>query len=159
HHALDAVRAKTPGRFPENAGALIILETDGSSKEQAFSELERAASVCFDRGALDVLVAQDEAQRERIWEPRRVLSTTLTESSPKKMSEDIVVPRSKIPEMLRRVTKIGEKYRLRVATYGHAGDGNLHVNVLYDTSSQDRADAAVREVMEATVGFGGTISG
>ena len=75
--ALDAVRKKTPGRFPENAGALIILETDAVSKERAFEELERAAAVCLDEGAIDVLVAQDEAQRARIWEPRRVLSMTL----------------------------------------------------------------------------------
>jgi len=84
--ALDAVRAKTPGRFPENAGALIILETDGGSKERAFEDLERAAEVCLEAGAIDVLVAQDEVQRQRIWEPRRVLSMTLTESAPKKIS-------------------------------------------------------------------------
>lgn len=159
HHALDAVRAKTPGRFPENAGALIILETDATSKERAFEELERAASVCLEHRALDVLVAQDDAQRAKIWEPRRVLSMTLTESAPKKMSEDIVVPRSKIPEMLRRVTVIGEKYKLRVATYGHAGDGNLHVNVLFDESSAERADKAIHEVMVATIELEGTISG
>lgn len=159
HHALDAVRAKTPGRFPENAGALIILETDAPSKERAFEELERAASLCLENGALDVLVAQDDAQRAKIWEPRRVLSMTLTESAPKKMSEDIVVPRSQIPEMLRRVTAIGKKYQLRVATYGHAGDGNLHVNVLYDEASAARADGAIREVMEATIALRGTISG
>jgi glycolate dehydrogenase FAD-linked subunit len=159
HQALDAVRKKTPGRFPEGAGALIILETDGASKERAFEELERAASVCLEHGALDVLVAQDEVQRQRIWEPRRVLSVTLTESAPKKMSEDIVVPRSKIPEMLRRTQRIADRHRVRVATYGHAGDGNLHVNVLYDASSEDRAERAVAEVMEATVALGGTISG
>lgn len=158
-NALDAVRAKTPGRFPENAGALIILESDGPSRERAFEELERAAGVCLDQGALDVLVAQDEAQRGRIWEPRRILSVTLAESAPKKMSEDIVVPRSQIPEMLSRVTEIGERHRVRVATYGHAGDGNLHVNVLYDESSEAHAQAAIRDVMEATIALSGTISG
>src|SRR5262249_19680893 len=108
---------------------------------------------------IDVLVAQDEAQRERIWEPRRVLSMTLTESAPKKMSEDIVVPRSQIPEMLRRTTAIGEKHQIRVATYGHAGDGNLHVTVLYADAPADRGDRVVREVMETTIALRGTISG
>lgn len=159
HHALNAVREKTPGRFPDDAGALIILETDGTTEERAFEDLERAGSVCVDNGALDVLVAQDAAQRERIWEPRRVLSVTLSETSEKKISEDIVVPRALIPEMLARVQRIGDRHNLRCASYGHAGDGNLHVNVLFDRGSEDRAHKAVREVMEATVELGGTISG
>jgi glycolate oxidase len=159
HHALAAVRAKTPGRFPDNAGALLILETDGSSPERAFEDLERAASVCLDQGAIDVLVAQDQAQREKIWEPRRVLSMTLTETAPKKISEDIVVPRSLIPTLLEKVTRISEKHRIRVATYGHAGDGNLHVNVLFDEASADRAHLTVEEIMVSTIELGGTISG
>jgi glycolate oxidase len=157
--AVDAVRERTPGRFPENAGAILILETDGSVDTHAMEDLERAAEVCLANGALDVLVAQDDVQRERIWEPRRVLSMTLAETAPKKMSEDIVVPRSKIPEMLERIRKIGAQHQIKVATYGHAGDGNLHVNVLFDESSTSRAEKVVLEVMEATVSLGGTISG
>lgn len=159
HHALDAVRAKTPGRFPDNAGALIILETDGPNETRAFEDLERAASLCLDEGALDVLVAQDEAQRERIWEPRRILSVTLKETAEKKISEDIVVPRSRLPEMLERVGRISERRQIRVASYGHAGDGNLHVNVLFDKASEDRARLAVEDVFKAAVELGGTLSG
>jgi glycolate oxidase len=84
---------------------------------------------------------------------------TLAETAKRKMSEDIVVPRSRIPEMLARAQVIAERHRIRVATYGHAGDGNLHVNVLFDDESEPRAHAAVRDVMEATVALGGTISG
>lgn len=157
--ALDAIRAKTPGRFPENAGALLILETDAGTEDRAMEDLERAASVCLDGGALDVLLAQDEAQREKIWEPRRYLSVTLAETAPRKMSEDIVVPRSQIPAMLAEVERISSEQRIRLATYGHAGDGNLHVNVLYDDASKDRADRAVIAVMTAAIGLGGTISG
>jgi glycolate oxidase len=159
HHALAAVRGKTPGRFPEDAGALWILETDAPTSEQAMAELERAATVCLEHGALDVRVAADEAQRQRIWEPRRVLSMTLAESAPKKLSEDIVVPRSAVPDMLRRVEAISARTGIRVATYGHAGDGNLHVNVLFDEASAAQAEQAVIAVMEAAVGLGGTISG
>ncbi len=159
HHALNAVREKTPGRFPEDAGALIILETDGSTEARAFEDLERAGEVCMNEGALDVLVAQDAQQRERIWEPRRVLSVTLSETAERKISEDIVVPRSLIPEMLDRVQRIGDTHGVRCATYGHAGDGNLHVNVLFDREAEDRAQMAVLEVMKATVALGGTISG
>lgn len=158
-NALNAVRAKTPGRFPENAGALLILETDGPTDDRAMEDLERAATACLDLGAIDVLVAQDNLQREKMWEPRRILSMTLAETAPRKMSEDIVVPRSQIPQMLQRTRKISEVRGIRLATYGHAGDGNLHVNVLFDDASEDRAHLAVRDVMEATVELGGTISG
>ena len=159
NHALNAVRAKTPGRFPENAGALLILETDGTSEERAMEDLEKAANACVDEGAIDVLVALDNRQREKIWEPRRVLSMTLAETAPKKMSEDIVVPRSQIPTMLQRVRQISEKTGIRMATYGHAGDGNLHVNILYDDSTEQQAERAVLALMEETVSLGGTISG
>lgn len=158
-HALDAVRRKTPGRFPEGAGAVLIVETDGRSSELAMEELERIASCCLERAALDVLVAQDAAQRERIWEPRRVLSMTLAETAPRKMSEDVVVPRSQIPALLRAAEKSSQAHGIRVATYGHAGDGNLHVNVLFAEHEKDRADRVVAEMMEATVSLGGTISG
>jgi glycolate oxidase len=157
--ALDALRAKHPGRYPDSAGALLILETDGTSEDRAMEDLERTATACLDEGALDVQVALDAAQRERVWEPRRMLSWTLAETAPKKMSEDIVVPRSRIPRMLEAVARISDETRIRMATYGHAGDGNLHVNVLYDEASADRAQLAVRRVMEATVELGGTISG
>ena len=159
NHALDAVRAKTPGRFPEGAGALIILETDGASEGRAFEDMEQAANICLEHGALDVQLAQDEAQRERMWEPRRVLGVTLSESSPKKISEDVVVPRSQIPALIDAMTEVGARHRLRVATYGHAGDGNLHVNVLFDESSADRAERAVAELMAVTVALGGTLTG
>ena len=159
HHALDAVRAKTPGRFPEDAGSVIILETDGRTEAQAFEDLERSAEVCLAHGALDVQLAQDSAQRERIWAPRRILSVTLKETAPRKISEDIVVPRSQIPAMLAAVTRIGEQRRLRVAAYGHAGDGNLHVNILFDDAGADRAEQAVRDVIHETIRLGGTISG
>lgn len=159
HHALNAVRAKTPGRFPEGAGALIILETDGADETRAFEDLERAAEVCMAHGALDVQVAQDEVQRERIWAPRRLLSETLKETADRKISEDIVVPRSQLANMLDRVGEIGTQFGLRVASYGHAGDGNLHVNVLFDHDQVQQGKDAVEAVLKAAISLGGTISG
>lgn len=159
HHALQALRNKTPGRFPDDAGALIILETDGSTEERAFEDMERAAEVCLNAGAIDVRVAQDEVQRERIWAPRRMLSETLKETADRKISEDIVVPRSRLPEMLHRVSEIGSQFDLRVASYGHAGDGNLHVNVLFDNDEEPKAHEAVRAVLLSAIELGGTISG
>ncbi|MBI2377953.1 MAG: FAD-binding protein [Deltaproteobacteria bacterium] len=158
-NALDAVRKKTPGRFPENAGALLILETDATSANAAQDELERAANVAMEHGALDVLVAQNDAQREKIWEPRRVLSMTLAETAPMKISEDVSVPRSKIPALLTGVREIGERLAIRMATYGHAGDGNIHVNLLFSEHELETAHRAAGEVMKRAVDLGGTISG
>lgn len=157
--ALSVIRKKTPGRFPEQAGALFILETDGATEERAFEDLARAAELCQKAGALEIQVAQDAAQRERIWEPRRILSLTLTESAEAKISEDVVVPRTQIPQLLRAVRRIGAKYGLRTATYGHAGDGNLHVNVLFRRAEAELGQKAVEEVLKETITLGGTISG
>lgn len=157
--ALTVLRKKTPGRFPEQAGALFILETDGPNEERAFEDLAKAAERCEQAGALEVQVAQDAAQRERIWEPRRILSLTLTESAEQKISEDVVVPRTRIPELLQAVRRVGQAQGLRTATYGHAGDGNLHVNVLFNRDERSKGEAAVRAILEATISLGGTISG
>lgn len=159
HEALRVVRQKTPGRFPENAGALFILETDGQDESRAFADLSTAAEICLNHGALDVQVAQTEVQRERIWEPRRVLSVTLSESAPKKISEDVSVPRGRLPELIDRVHRIGENRGVRVAAYGHAGDGNLHVNVLFDEATAEHAERAVEDVLHTAIELGGTISG
>lgn len=159
HHALEAVRGKAPGAFPEQAGALIILETDGPDEARAFADLEHLAKRCMDKGALEVHVAQSEAERRRIWQPRNLISETLRETAERKISEDVVVPRSRIPDLLDAADQIAHRWGVRVATYGHAGDGNLHVNVLFDADQGPAAEAAVRAVLETTVGLGGTLSG
>jgi glycolate oxidase len=107
-----------------------------------------------------VLVAQDEAQRRLVWETRKYLSVGIKAVHPLKLSEDIVVPRSRIPDMVRIAREIGARHELPVATYGHAGDGNLHVNVLFDREAdRPRAEGAVGDVLRAAVDLGGTLSG
>jgi glycolate oxidase len=120
--------------------------------------------VCEAEGAREVIVARDDADRERLWKTRRLCSPSLREAHAFKLSEDIVVPPSKIPEMLRRVDGIGARQRLLMATFGHAGDGNLHVNVLTDENHRDpavaaRIEAALGEIFRATLDLGGTLSG
>ncbi|MEL6189609.1 MAG: FAD-linked oxidase C-terminal domain-containing protein, partial [Myxococcota bacterium] len=159
HHALDAVRRSSPGVFPEDAGALIIIETDGHSQARAFEDLERLAARCLEEGALDVQVAHNEADRRRIWKPRNTLSESLRTTAEAKISEDIVVPRSRIPDFIATAGALSERHGVRVATYGHAGDGNLHVNVLFDEANRQAAEAAVVDVMKEAVAFGGTLSG
>ncbi len=158
--SLSAIARTAPGRFPTGAGALLLVETDGNDEEQVFAEIVRVAELVASEARGEVLVAQDEAQRREIWEVRRYLSVNLKAIHPMKLSEDVAVPRSKIPQMVARAKAIGLEAGLAVATYGHAGDGNLHCNVMFDRAEErPRVDAAVAAILRAAVELGGTITG
>ena len=123
------------------------MEVDGASPEACAQEIQRAGEICQRHGALEILVAQNPAQRRDLWDTRRRVSVNLKALHPKKLSEDIVVPRSRIPQMVAAVEAIGRRRGLFVATYGHAGDGNLHANVLFDREDQrPNVDAAIVEI-------------
>ncbi|MBI5067436.1 MAG: FAD-binding protein [Deltaproteobacteria bacterium] len=157
---VQACARAAPFHFPADAGAALLVETDGNDEEQVFAEIVRVAELVQGDATGEVIVAQNEAQRRDIWETRKFLSVNLKALHPYKLSEDIVVPRSRIPEMVRRAREIGKAHRLLVATYGHAGDGNLHCNVLYDRPDEKpRVDAAVGDILRAAVDMGGTITG
>jgi glycolate oxidase len=154
---LDAVRAAGNAVDPR-AGAMLLLEVDG---EDAEAQLERlGGALAAAQGMVDLVAAQDSAQRARLWQARRSLSYATRKLAKYKISEDVVVPRSRIPELLAYVDKIGEDEHVRHLTYGHAGDGNLHVNFLWDDPADEPAVArAVERLMRATVDLGGTLSG
>jgi glycolate oxidase len=158
--SLAAAAKTSPYRFPDGAGAALLVETDGNDEEGVFGEIVRLAEVVQEDAQGDVIVAQNEAQRRDIWETRRYLSVNLKSLHPLKLSEDIAVPRSKIPEMVARAKAIGVRLGLTVATYGHAGDGNLHCNVLFDRAEErPKVDEAVAEILRGAVDLGGTITG
>jgi glycolate oxidase len=156
-----AAAAKTaPYRFPPGAGAALLVETDGNDEEQVFAEIVRLAEQVQAHAQGEVIVAQNEAQRRDVWETRRYLSVNLKALHPLKLSEDVAVPRSRIPEMIARAKATGERLGLTVATYGHAGDGNLHCNVLFDRPEErPRVDEAVAAILRDAVDLGGTITG
>lgn len=146
--------------FPKGAGAAVLAEVDGNHEEGLLLELEQLSQVASAHGALETLLAQDEAQREKLWAARRGVSTALRALRPFKISEDIVVPRSKIPEAIACFKQLGIRLGLTVATYGHAGDGNLHANILYDgPHERPKVDEALAEMMRVTIALGGTITG
>jgi glycolate oxidase len=152
--------AKAPFRFPPDAGAALLIEVDGSDRDACQLEIGRVGEVCQAHGAIEVLVAQGEAQRRDLWNTRRQVSVNLKALHPRKLSEDIVVPRSRIPEAVAAVQAIGRRYGLAVACYGHAGDGNLHANVLFDhIAERPRVDAAVADMLRMALELGGTITG
>jgi glycolate oxidase len=158
--SLAAAAKTSPFRFPTDAGAALLVETDGNDEDGTFAEMTRVAEIVKDDARGEVVVAQNEAQRRQIWDTRRYLSVNLKVLHPLKLSEDVAVPRSRIPEMVRRAKAIGRAEGIAVATYGHAGDGNLHCNVLFDTAAErPKADRAVTGIVRAAVELGGTITG
>ncbi len=158
---LEHLRGRTPYRLPEGAGAVLICELDGEA-EGLEAQLLRCANACEQAGAVEVVVAQNEQQRRDLWETRRRANPLLKESHKHKIPEDIVVPRGAISEMLHRVDAIAAAENVVCATYGHAGDGNLHINLLLDDDLPDtrrRAEAAVAQIIRATLDLRGTLAG
>ena len=158
--SVQAIARGSPFQLPPGAGAALLFETDGNDEEQVFAEMARVAEMVQGSASGEVIVAQNEAQRRDIWETRKYLSVALKTLAGSKLSEDIAVPRSRIPEMVARSREIGRAHGLLVATYGHAGDGNLHCNVLFDGEGRRAAaEAAVADILRAAVDMGGTITG
>jgi glycolate oxidase len=156
---LDAVRANRVAIDPR-ARAMLLIEVDGT-ETAADEELARIGDVLSPLpGLVDLVAAQDAAQRGRLWEARRALSPATRKLAKYKLSEDVVVPRSKIVDLLAAVDRIGEAERVQYLTYGHAGDGNLHVNFLWNHDDERPAiDRAITALMRATIALGGTLSG
>jgi glycolate oxidase len=146
--------------FPQGTGAAVLAEVDGSQPDAVFAELAQLGEIAAAHGATETLLAEGDAQRERLWAARRSVSTALRSLKKHKLSEDIAVPRSRIPEMIDRLKALGVELGLTVATYGHAGDGNLHANILFDSPDQrPMVDRALHRMAELAVSLGGTITG
>lgn len=162
---LDAIRAQSVS-VDARANAMLLIEVDGDGdagggSTAVDSALERLGAALTEGGkTIDVLVAQDASQRSRLWEARRTLSPATRKLAKYKLSEDIVVPRSRLVDIFVEVDRIGDETGVRHLTYGHAGDGNLHVNWLWnDEGERPAVDRAIEALMRATVRLGGTLSG
>ena len=155
---LAAVRARGVA-IDERAGAMLLMEVDGDAAA-CERDLARVGDACAEAKALEVLVAQNAAQREKLWAARREMSPAVRALARYKLSEDVVVPRRHIPDLLDRVALTSERTRIRSLTYGHAGDGNLHVNFLWnDESERPRVEEAVAQLFRDVVELQGTLSG
>ena len=146
--------------LPTDAEALLLIEVDGS-RASVTEEGDKIASICASLNG-KVSIAEDMFAKKRIWEARRAISPALNRIKPTKINEDIVVPRGRIPEMMQALREISEKYDLKIVSFGHAGDGNIHVNVMTDRNNKDEYDNAqrsVKDIFEAVLKLGGSISG
>jgi glycolate oxidase subunit GlcD len=147
--------------LPLDAEAALLIELDGL-EAGLDEEASRAESLCRQHGARSVRLAQDETERKKFWAARKGAFGAMGRVSPDLMLQDAVVPRSRLPEALAEIYRTGAKYRLRLANLFHAGDGNLHPVICFDSRSADevsRVKEAGREIMEACVRAGGTITG
>jgi glycolate oxidase len=158
-HTLALVRPTSALPIPESAGAALLVELDGSAA-QCEAGLERGGNALFEAGALDVLVARHGGEREKLWAARRELSHALRRTARFKLAEDVVVPKSQIPRLLEFVAETSARAQIAMPTYGHAGDGNLHVNFLWNEPSEE---PSVKRAIEATfrkvVELRGTLTG
>lgn len=158
---LDLVKDHLSFDLPKGSKALLIIELDGdiTGVEKDAEDIEK---LCYSNDAIDVMVAEDEARAEQLWNARKALSPVMYKIANNKINEDIVVPIDKIPDMVEVTQKIQKSSGLKVISFGHAGDGNIHCNIMYDKSDESqlkRAKKAVDELFAATLEFGGTITG
>jgi len=159
--AIDMVRGEIPSDLHHDTGALLIIEVDGlqSQLADAVAQVTQAARVT---GALGIKQAQTREDVAALWDVRKALSPALRRVAPKKINEDVVVPVSRMPELVDQLAQLAQKHRLTIVNFGHAGNGNLHVNLLYDPDDPDqkqRAAACLEEVFDTVLGMEGTISG
>jgi len=147
--------------LPTQAEALLLIEVDGDN-DTVSRQNERIKDICLKNGAGEVKIAHNREEEEQLWKARRSISPALLRLNPHKVNEDINVPISQIPEIIRRINKTAKKYQLINVNFGHAGDGNIHTNFMINKDNPDevkRTKQAVEEIFKATLELGGTISG
>ena len=148
--------------LPLDVEATLLIETDGTDEDCVLREIEAIAKICRDCGARQVKVAKDEAERSNLWKARRSVSPALARKAPNKLGEDITVPRTAIPDAIRQLKAVSVKYGLPIVIFGHAGDGNLHPNILFDKRDPEqwkKVEQMVAEEFEIALRLGGTLSG
>jgi glycolate oxidase len=147
--------------LPVDAAALLLIEVDGHPA-QVEEDAARVELLCKQMGAMNVRVAQSDAERDKVWEARRTALSALAKLKPTVVLEDATVPRSKIPSMVRSLEDIARNFNLTIGTFGHAGDGNLHPTILTDRRNKEeweRVEAAIDAIFDRALELGGTLSG
>lgn len=161
HSTMELIENFKPVGFPMDVEGAILIEVDGS-KEDVERQLGRVEQTCRACGATDVKVARTAAEAVPLWAGRRAAFGAMTRSTPTVITEDATVPRSKVPEMVRKIQDIALKYNLNIPILGHTGDGNMHPCILtdeYNKEEMKRVDSAVDEMFAAALELGGTLSG
>ncbi|RZW24205.1 MAG: glycolate oxidase subunit GlcD, partial [Desulfobulbaceae bacterium] len=159
--AIDAVSSFMENPPPETAQALLIVEIDGE-KANVTKQAAKFISLVSDRSEFTLREATTQVEVEQIWQARRAISPSVLKLRPHKIGEDVAVPRSRIPELVEYTEKLSEELGLMILTFGHAGDGNIHVNIMLDRSNGaevERAEEAKERLFRQAISLGGTLSG
>lgn len=158
---IGCIRAVSPVPVEEQCRAILIIEVDGEI-DQLARQAEKVLSVIASNGVLATRIAETDEESEQIWQVRRIVSPSLKKVNPDKFNEDIVVPRSRVPDMIHRLEGLSEEYGVPIVNFGHAGDGNIHVNVMVDLREEgmaEKVEVVMAKIFAAAVEFGGVISG
>ncbi|WP_191559550.1 FAD-binding oxidoreductase [Metabacillus idriensis] len=159
--SIIAVEEYQPIGLPVDVDAIILIELDGHPLAIK-DESELVKRVCLEVGARDVEIAKNDVEAAKLWKARKLVSPAIVRKKPTKISEDATIPRSKIPEMFKRLQEIKAKYQIDLVVFGHAGDGNLHPNIITDKQDKEemkRVEKAVEEIFTTAIELGGTLSG
>lgn len=159
--ALAMIRDYSDNDLPEEAGALLMIEVDGSAAaiETDARTVEAVAGV---EGCLEVVLASSDAEVAALWTLRKALSPALRNVAPKKINEDVVVPVSRMPELIDGIARLSQQHGITIVNFGHAGNGNIHVNLLVDPddpAEMARAEICLAELFDLVLGLDGTLSG
>lgn len=148
-------------KLPENAGTLLLIDVDGSSVEVTVA-LQSIIESAKNAGLIDTKIAENSQQAKELWAARKAISPALRTIAPKKINEDIVVPVAQMPALFIELQKLSEAYKIPIVNFGHAGSGNIHVNLLFnpdDQLQQQNADGCLSDVFDAVIKLKGTLSG
>ncbi len=156
---IEALIEKLGVNLPKDAGGVLVGDVDGNVPEEVEFQLKTLEESFRANGAVEFRVAKDEDEAKELWYARRNASQSITIYGNKKLNEDISVPRSMLPEALEKIYAIGERYNFKIPCFGHAGDGNIHVNVMIDISQIDEGHKCIEEIFQEVVKMGGTLSG
>ncbi len=160
--AIECIEEAMHLGLPLDVEALLVIESDGADEESVQREIDAIADICLETGASRVDVARNGEEQDELWRARRSISPSLARKAPNKLGEDITVPRSGIPEAVRRIKAISARYGLPIVIFGHAGDGNLHPNILFDRRDPEqweKLEKIVGEIFQVALDLGGTLSG
>jgi FAD/FMN-containing dehydrogenase len=147
--------------YPADAAAVLLIELDGL-EAGLDADVRHVENICRASSARSIRVAHDPAERARLWQGRKKAFGAMGRIASSLVVQDAVIPRTRLPQVLRAIQQIGERHRITICNVFHAGDGNLHPNVPYDGRDADaagRVNAAMRQIMQACVDAGGTITG
>lgn len=156
--ALESASRFLKDDLADGAGAMLLFEADGPAPAVK-ADIETMERICGEAGAVRTVRAATEGERERLWKLRRSISPALYTIKPFKLNEDIVVPVGSIAEMIGAIERTAAAYGLMIVSFGHAGDGNIHVNVMIDEDERPRAEQAVADIFRAALRLRGSITG